>query len=86
MEHDFSYKKRMKKEKTARTEMNEKNRMLKADKHKNIEEIHDVDIQIKRKKKVLPKREQKSRKNSDLCLRRGEFNKTKTEIRNKKMR
>ena len=55
MEYESSYNKRLRKKITARAVINEKNRMVKVDIGKNIEEIRDVDIEIKRNKELYLK-------------------------------
>ena len=59
MEHDSSFNKQLRKEITARAVINKKNRMLEVDLDKNNKKIYDVDMEIKRIKKAIPKRKRK---------------------------
>ena len=49
MEHKSSFNKQLRKEITARAVMNKRNKKLEVDIDKNIEEIYNVDIEIKKK-------------------------------------
>ena len=59
MEHYSSFNNYLRKEITARDEMNKEIRTLKGDIDKNIEEIYNVDIETKRIKKFILKEEKK---------------------------
>ena len=59
MEHNSSFNNQLRREITARSVMNKKIKMLKADIDVNNKKIFDVDKEIKRVKKLIPKRKQK---------------------------
>ena len=83
MEHNSSFNKQLRREITARAEINKKNRMLKSDIDVDNKKIFDVDKEIKRVKKLIPKRKQKNRFSNDLSLRLIELKISKTDLRNK---
>ena len=83
MEQYSSFNKQLRREITARAVMNKKIKMLKSDIDENNKKIFDVDREIKRIKKLIPKRKQKNRNYTDLSLRLIELKKTKTDLRNK---
>ena len=62
--------------------MNKKSKTLEADIDENIEEINNVDIKIKRNKKLIPIRKQKHRNYTDLSLRPNELNISQTDSKN----
>ena len=57
--------------------------MLEADIDENIIKLYDVDNEIKRIKKVIPKRMKKNRTYTDLSLRVNELKNIKTDLKNK---
>ena len=69
MEHNSSFNKQLRREITARAVINKKIIMLKSDIDVNNKKIYDVDKEIKRIKKLIPKRKQKNRNYIDLSLR-----------------
>ena len=81
MEHDSSKNKRLRKEITARVVVNEKVIIKKFNIEKNIEEIHDGDVEIKNISEIIRKINRKNKNYSALSLRLNELNKSKTEIR-----
>ena len=83
MEHDFSFNKRLRKEKTARAVMNKKIKMIEADIDVNNKKIDDADMENERIKKAISKKKQKSRNHIDLSLRLIELKNSKTDLRNK---
>ena len=83
MEHNSSFNKQLRREITDRAEKNKKLKMLKADIDVNNKKIYDVDKEIKRIKKLIPKRKQKHRNYTDLSLRVIELKISKTDLRNK---
>ena len=83
MEHDSSFNNQLRREITARAEMNKKIKMLKSYIDVNNKKIFDVDKEIKRVKKLIPKRKQKNRNYTDLFLRLIELKNSKTDLRNK---
>ena len=60
MEHDFSFNKQLRKQITGRAVLNKKIKFVKADIDKIIDEIFNVDIEIKRIKQLVPKRRKKN--------------------------
>ena len=61
MEHESSFNKQLRKEITARAVMNKEIETLKGYIDKNIEEIYNVDMEIKRIKKLILRRKKKNR-------------------------
>ena len=59
MEHDSSFNKQLRKEKTARAVMNKEIKTLQENIDKNIEDLYNVDMEIKRIKKLILKRKKK---------------------------
>ena len=59
MEHDSSFNKQLRKEITARAVMNKQIKKLELNIDENNKKIYDVDMEIKRIKKVIPKRKKK---------------------------
>ena len=59
MEHKSSFNKQLRKEITARGEMNKEIKLLQENIDMNIGEIYDVDMEIKRIKKLILKRKKK---------------------------
>ena len=59
MEHKSSYNKELRKEITARAVMNREIKTLQENIDKNIEEIYNVDMEIKRIKKIILTRKKK---------------------------
>ena len=78
MEHNSSFNKQLRREITARAEINKKIKMLKSDIDVNNKKIFDVDKEIKRVKKLIPKRKQKNRNFTDLSLRLIDLKNSKT--------
>ena len=83
MEHESSFSKQLRKEITTRAVMNKEIETLKGDIDKNIEEIYNTDMEIKRIKKVILKRKKKNRTYTDLSLRINKLNISKTDLKNK---
>ena len=83
MEHDSSFNNRLRREITARAVMNKKIKMLKSDIDGNNKKIYDVDKEIKRVKKLIHKRKQKSRNYIDLSLRLIEIKNSKIDLQKK---
>ena len=83
MEHNSSFNKQLRREITGRAEINKKIKMLKSDIDVNNKKIYDVDKEIRRVIKLIPKRKQKNRNYTDLSLRLIELKKSKTDLRNK---
>ena len=83
MEHNSSFNKQLRKEITARAVINKKIKILNSDIDENNEKIYDIDKEIKRVKKLIPKRKQKNRIYTDLSLRLIELRNSKTDLRNK---
>ena len=83
MEHDSSFNKQLRKEITARAVMNKQNKSLQQNIDKNIEEIYNVDMEIKRIKKLILKRKKKNRTYTDLSLRVNKLNFSKVDLKNK---
>ena len=81
MEHKSSYNKELRKEITVRAVMNREIKTLQENIDKNIEEIYNVDMEIKRIKKIILKRKKKSRSFTDLSLRVNKLNKSKTDLK-----
>ena len=83
MEHNSSFNKQLRKEITARAVMNKEIKSLQENIDKNIEEIYNVDMEIKRIKKIILKRRKKNRSYIDLSLRVNKLNNSKTDLKNK---
>ena len=83
MEHNSSFNKQLRKEITARALMNKKIKSLQQNIDKNIEEIYNVDMEIKRIKKLILKRKKRNRTYTDLSLRVNKLNISKTDLKNK---
>ena len=83
MEHDSSFNKQLRKEITARVVMNKQIKSLQQNIDKNIEEIYNVDLEIKRIKKLILKRKKKNRSYTDHSLRVNKLNISKTDLKNK---
>ena len=83
MEHKSSFNKQLRKEVTARAVMNKEIKSLQENIDINIEEIYNVDMEIKRVKKLIRKRKQKNRTYTDLSLRINKLNISKTDLKNK---
>ena len=83
MEHKSSFNKQLRKEITARAMMNKEIKSLQENIDINIEEIYNVDMEIKRIKKLLLKRKKKNRTYTDLSLRVNKLNISKTDQKNK---
>ena len=62
--------------------MNKKSKTLEADIDENIEEINNVDIKIKRNKKLIPIKKQKHRSYTDLSSGPNELNISQTDSKN----
>ena len=84
MEHESSFNKQLRKEITARAVMNKKSKMLEVDIDENNKKLYDVEMEIKRIKKIIPKGEKKNEKFTDLSLRLVGLKNSKTDLRNKK--
>ena len=82
MEHNSSFNKQLRKEITAEAEMNKEIKTLQENIDKNIEEIYNADMEIKRIKKLILKRKKK-RSYTDLSVRINEINISKTDLKNK---
>ena len=82
MEHDSSYNKQLRKEITARAVMNKEIKSVQENIDMNIGEIYNVDMEIKRIKKLILKRK-KNRTYTDLSLRVNKLNISKTDLKNK---
>ena len=83
MEHDSSYNKQLRKEITARAVMNNEIKSLQEIIDMNIGEIYNVDMEIKRIKKLILEREKKNRSYTDLFLRINKLNISKIDLKNK---
>ena len=83
MEHNSSFNKQLRKEITAKAVMNKKIKMLETDIDGNNKKIHDADMEIKRIKKAISKRKQKTRNYIDLSLKINKFKFSKTDLKNK---
>ena len=83
MEHESSFNKQLRKEITARAVMNKEIKTLKTNIDKNNEEIYNVDMEIKRIKKLILQRKKKNRTYTDLSLRVNKINTSKTDLKNK---
>ena len=83
MEHKSSFNKELRKEITARAVMNREFKTLQENIDKNIEEIYNIDMEIKRNKKIILKRKKKNRNYIDLSLRLIELKNSKTDLKNK---
>ena len=83
MEHNSSFNKQLRKEITARAVMNREIKTLQENIDKNIEEIYNVDMEIKRIKKLILKRKKKNGTCTDLSLRVNKLNFSKTDLKNK---
>ena len=68
MEHDSSFNMQLRKEITARAVMNKQIKKLEVNIDDNNKKIYDVDIEIKRIKKAIPKRKKKNKNYTDLSL------------------
>ena len=84
MEHKSSFNKQLRKEITARAVMNKEIKSLQENIDINIGEIYNVDMEIKRFKKLILKRKKKNRSYTDLSLRINKLNISKTDLKNKK--
>ena len=82
MEQDSSFNNQLRREITARAVMNKKFKMLKSDIDGNNKKIYDIDKEIKRVKKLIYKRKQKSRNYNDLSLRLIEIKNSKLDLKN----
>ena len=83
MEHESSFSKQLRKEITAKAVMNKEIKSLQENIDINIEEIYNVDKEIKRIKKLILKRKKKNRTYTDLSLRINKLNISKTDLKNK---
>ena len=83
MEHKSSYNKQLRKEITARAVMNKEIKSLQENIDINIGEIYNVDMEIKRIKKLILERKKKNRSYTDLSLRINKLNISKTDQKNK---
>ena len=83
MEHNSSFNKQMRKEITARTEMNKEIKTLKADIDENNIKIFDADNEINRVKKAIRRRKQRDQNYRELSSRVNELINSKTDLRNK---
>ena len=83
MEHESSFNKQLRKEITAKAIMNKEIKSLQENIDIIIEEIYNVDMEIKRIKKVTLKRKKKNRTYTDLSLRVNKLNISKTDLKNK---
>ena len=83
MEHKSSFNKQLRKEITARVVMNKEIKSLQQNIDKNIGEIYNVDMEIKRIKRLILKRKKKNRSYTDLSLRINKINISKTDQKNK---
>ena len=83
MEHDSSFNKELRKEITARAIMNKEIRSLQENINKNIEEIYNIDMEMKRSKKIILKRKKKNRSYTDLSLRVNKLKFSKSNLKNK---
>ena len=83
MEHKSSFNKKLRKEITAKAVMNKEIKLLQENININIEEIYNVDREIKRIKKLTLKRKKKNRTCTDLTLKVNKLNISKTDLKNK---
>ena len=83
MEENSSFNKQLRKEITARALMNKEIKSLQENIDINVEEIYNVDMEIKRIKKLILKRKKKNRSYTDLSLRVNKLNVSKTDLKNK---
>ena len=83
MEHESSFNKQLRKEITVRAVMNKKIKKLEADIDENNKKIDIVDEEIKRIKKLIPKRKKKNRNYTDLSLKINKPKFSKTDLKNK---
>ena len=83
MEHNSSFNKQLRKKITARVVMNKETKSLQENIDINIEEIYNVDREIKRIKKLTLKKKKKNRTYTDLSLRVNKLNISKTDLKNK---
>ena len=83
MEHKSSFNKQLRKEITARAVMNKEIKSLQENIDINIGEIYNVDMEIKRIKKLILKRKKKNRSYTDLSLKINKLNISKTDLKNK---
>ena len=81
MEHKSSFTKQLRKEITAKAVMNKEIKTLEESIDKNIEEIYNVDMEIKRIKKLILKRKKKNRSYTDLSLRVNKLNISETDLK-----
>ena len=82
MEQYSSFNTQLRKEITTRAVMNKKIKMLKSDIDGNNKKIYDIDKEIKRVKKLIYKRKQKSKNYTDLSLRIIQIKNSKLNLRN----
>ena len=61
MEHDSSFNKQLRKEITARAVMNKQIKKIEVNIDENNEKLYDLDMEIKRIKKVIPKKKKITR-------------------------
>ena len=83
MEHNSSFNKQLRREITARAVMNKEIKSLQENLDIIIGEIHNVDMEIKRIKKVILERKKRNRTYTDLSLGVNKLNTSKTDLRNK---
>ena len=83
MEHKSSFNKQLRKEITARAVMNKEIKSLQQNINKNIGEIYNVDMEIKRIKKLILKIKKKNRSYTDLSLRINKLSISQTDLKNK---
>ena len=83
MEHNSSFNKQLRKGITAKAVMNKEIKTLQGNIDINNEEIYNVNMEIKRIKKLILKRKKKNRSYTDLCLRVNKLNISKTDLKNK---
>ena len=85
MEHNSSFTKQLRKEITARAVMNKEIKTLEGYIGKNLEEIYNVDMEMKRImkriKKLILKRKKKNRTYTDLFWRVKKLNISKTDLK-----
>ena len=82
MEQDSSFNNQLRKEIPARAVMNKKIKTLQSDIDVNNKKIYDVDMEIKRIKKIILKRKKKNRNYIDLSLRLIEIKNSKLDLKN----
>ena len=83
MEYNSSFSKQLRKKINARALMNKEIKSLQENVDMNVEEIYNIDKEIKRIKKIILKRKKKNRTYTDLSLRVNELNISKTDLKNK---